>query len=531
MVGVSNHQPRFRNRSDAVSMKKSLRSHLSAKVLSFKRGYRRALFVRVGLFLLPLVAFLLASCTDDVHYSADPSLRLRFDADTVAFDPLLTGVGSSTAVLGVYNPSREHLSIAQVTLAGGSASPFRVNVDGQYGTSFADVELRSRDSLFVFIEVTPPVADADAPLVREDSLVFTLQSGVQQRVVLTVWGQDAVVLRGAVLDVPTVFTPRRPYLIYDSLVVAPTATLTLQPGTQLLFHHKAELIAHGTLQALGTPDSLVVLRGDRLDNMFSYLPYDRINGQWGGITLHPAADVHRLDYCDIHGGEYGIRAASTLDEPLLFSMQGTQVHNVDGDALQATLCDGVAVNCLFTNAGGHCVDVLGGAITFLHCTIANFFPWKAERGEAVHICNVLTEGEGSEARNILYPLTGVDFISCIITGSKDDEVSGTVTEGGDTLDLRAAAQYSFSHSLVNSKEDDSPHFTDICWESPDSALYGRQNFVHINADNTFRYDFHLDSLSRARGIADDRLLPDAPLDRDGRERTAPADAGCYQYRP
>ena len=29
----------------------------------------------------------------------------------------------------------------------------------------------------------------------------------------------------------------------------------------------------------------IVLRGDRLDNMFDYLPYDYVSGQWQGVRI------------------------------------------------------------------------------------------------------------------------------------------------------------------------------------------------------------------------------------------------------
>jgi hypothetical protein len=44
------------------------------------------------------------------------------------------------------------------------------------------------------------------------------------------------------------------------------------------------------------------------------------------------------------------------------------------------------------------------------------------------------------------------------------------------------------------------------------------------------YDFHLDSLSPARGIADSIVALSYPVDRAGVARKEHPDAGCYEYQ-
>jgi len=483
---------------------------------------RRAIYFSFFIFHF---SFLFISCTDEVRYSSDPRQRLTFSADTIAFDTLFTDVGSVTGAFQVYNPGDAHLLLSDVRLAGGWDSPFRVNVDGQYGVQFSDVELRAGDSLYVFVEVTVRPTDDDGPVEVSDSVVFTLSGGAVGRVVLTASGWNAISLRGVLLDADTRYTARRPYLIYDSLVVAPDATLTLAPGTKLFFHDKAYLRVDGTLHALGTADSAVVFRGDRLDNMLSYLPYDRISAQWGGIVFGPASRDNVLLGCHIRSGTFGLRfeAPDTLGAVSTFVLENTIVHNVEGDGLQATLAVGTAVNCLFSNTGGHCVNLLGGQYDFIHCTLASFYGWAGGKGAALRIRNI-------DDNQVLYPLLGARFANCIITGRGDDEIEGTIADtGADSLDLSAFAQYAFTHSLINSTDQGNPHFTDIAWESPDSTVWGEQNFRSFD-HYTSVYDFHLDSLSRARGIGDPAWLSVAPLDLDGLPRDSlHPDAGCYQY--
>ena len=132
----------------------------------------------------------------------------------------------------------------------------------------------------------------------------------------------------------------------------------------------------------------------------------------------------------------------------------------------------------------------------------------------------------------MYPLLGVNIVNSIITGSKNDELMGTIIEKTDTTDWSQYAQFSFSHSLINSWKEalnpDTLHFAHIVWEHKDSTAYGRSNFRTIDHNN-FIYDFHLDSLSVARGIATGDYLDLIPCDKDEQPRTGEAiDAGCYQ---
>ena len=127
-----------------------------------------------------IMSVLLVACSEDIDFSSSPSLRLEFSKDTVAFDTLFTTVGSPTAGLVVRNRNSDALRISNVRLASGGESGFSVLVDGQYGTSMNDLEIRGKDSIFVYASVELEKNGADVPLMVKDSLLFTLESGVQQ---------------------------------------------------------------------------------------------------------------------------------------------------------------------------------------------------------------------------------------------------------------------------------------------------------------------------------------------------------------
>ena len=71
------------------------------------------------------------ACDDVADFTTDRSAILQFSRSQVEFDTLITTIPSSTQTLIVYNRGDKGLRISEVALAGGSGSPFRVNVTGQ----------------------------------------------------------------------------------------------------------------------------------------------------------------------------------------------------------------------------------------------------------------------------------------------------------------------------------------------------------------------------------------------------------------
>ncbi len=490
------------------------------------------------IFLLLTAALIAAGCSDDDNFTLDTSSRLTFESDTVRFDTVFSTIGSSTRRVKVYNPNDKGIRISSVTLASGGSSGFRINVDGHSGPSLADIEILKKDSLFLFAEVTVNPHDADSPVLVRDSIIFRLESGVSQQMILEAYGQDVVILRARDITADETFTSARPYLVYDSLTVQAGATLTLAAGTTLCFHAGAFLGVHGTLVCDGTLEQPVTFRGDRTDRLFSYLPYDRMDAQWGGITLYPESSGNSFEHADIHGGNWGIRCPQTTTDELKLRMTNSAIHNVAGDGLRLVGAAAVCLNSQFSNAGGNCVSLVGGTAQFVHCTLAQFYPWDSEQGSALYFTN--TEND------TIYPLEAADFYNCVITGRNADELAGN-----PAADSGAAFNASFPNSLVNihltGNEPDSilnmfsasvneyELFPSASGSSgttaagEDSRVYGRLNFRLID-DAVYSYDFQLDSLSNARGIGSGDYVTLCPTDKNGKPRPAShPDAGCYQF--
>lgn len=478
-------------------------------------------------YIVLLLAVFCSACDDYDSWTQSPSSLLAFSADTVRFDTLITGQSSTTRTLIVRNQGDKGLRIARVALNEGEKSLFRVNVDGQYldGGAGEEFEVRRKDSIYVRAEVRLPESDDTLIHHYEDHLRFTLESGQTQEVTLVADGMNVYIIRGLTVKRDTTLKADRPLVVYDSLVVDSGATLTLAPGTTLMFHDGVGLDVHGTLRAEGTLERPITLRGDRVDRMFPYLPYDNTPNRWAGLHIYGESRDNRLTQVDLHSGDYGILCDSTktvLDarRPTL-TMTDCVVHNIGGVGLQLHDCVTQVVGTQVSNTLGRSVDILGGAHTFVHCTIAQYYPFDAARGDALYMANAI----GGNA-DLYHHLYWAYFLNCVITGYADDVIMGGIVEGDELCDYR------FANSLLRTvKSDDEDRFVNITYDNDKlEEPRGSDHFTLFDTDN-FRYDFTPDTLSVIRGMADIEYTRQySPVDRRGRSRTADGapDAGAYE---
>jgi hypothetical protein len=120
----------------------------------------------------------------------------------------------------------------------------------------------------------------------------------------------------------------------------------------------------------------------------------------------------------------------------------------------------------------------GGIVTVNHSTLAQFYPFSAQRGAA------LTFNTGR--RGILF-----DCRNTLVTGYAADVVMG---EQNDTT---LAYDFRFENCLLRTDSiTDAERFISIIWETPKDSVEGKKHFRKIDEDNLF-YDFGLDSISPA----------------------------------
>lgn len=484
---------------------------------------------RLFLYILTIFAMLhlVVACTDDDSYSSSTSLRLSFSTDTLSLDTLFSTIESKTYTFWVYNNSSDGIRISQAKLELGNQTGFRINVDGTYldnttGSQAQDFSLRKGDSLRVFVELTPAYTGTTTPQLVEDNLAFILESGITQRVNLRAYTWDAILYDSLIISTNQTISTDQPIVIKQGLRVDPDATLTIESPTTLYFNSSAGIDVYGTLQVSGTPSSPVVMRCSRLDNMFTYLPYDRVSGEWRGIRFYPSSQANTITYADIHGCENALQCDSAtydLSSPKLI-LSNTTIHNCKGYGLHSVAVAIEAVNCQFTNTLNDCVAIHGGYANIIYCTLAQFYPFSSDRGVALRFQNHYGGNP--------IPLHGLYCLNTIITGYSDDEIMGEQ----QTTDSTTAFNYLFESTIIRTPQITDTlqlanHFTNTIFESSTDTIYGARHFQLVDADLQ-DYNFHLDSLSTAIGRANYTLgALFTTTDHDGLERTQTPDIGCY----
>lgn len=438
------------------------------------------------IFYLFSILMMLLACADDDTFSTSSGLRLTFSEDTVSLDTLFSKTPSATYAFWVHNRNNDGLRLQSVRLNKRNQTGFRVNVDGAYldnttGSQVNDLELRSKDSLLVFVELTSQETSQEAPKLIEDDLIFRLESGTEQKVNLRAWSWDAQKMYNLTVTKDSVIESTKPIVLYGGMTVAKGATLTIR-NTTLYFHDGRGIDVYGRL----VTDS-VIMRGDRLDRMFDYLPYDRVSGQWGtegGIIFHESSTANVLYRTEIrNAGLYGILCDSAAYDAsvLRLDMQQCVVHNCKGTGLASINANIRLRECQFSNTLGDCIAINGGNAEIKRCTMAQFYPFSAPRGAALLFANSL-------------PLYGLTCDSSIVTGYEEDVLMGVLADTTNVF------EFQFMNTLLRTprvETGDSVRFSNIIWETPKDSIQGKQHFRIIDEDNLF-YDFHLDSLSTAK---------------------------------
>ena len=478
---------------------------------------------RFYIYFLSLLG-LCAACSDNDSFTSSRSNLLTFSVDTLKMDTVFSNVGSRTYTFWVFNQSGDGIRLNTVRLRSGNQTGFRVNVDGSYldntlGSIVSDLEVRKDDSLRVFVELTAPTNNQPEPQAVEDDLVFALESGAEQRVHLQSYSWDAVKLTDLVVSADTTIESPTPIILYgDGIRVDSGAVLTVR-NTTLYFHDRAGISIYGTLKT----DS-VVMRGDRLDHMFDYLPYDRVSGQWQGLHFYPSSTDNQLTQTEIRNAVDAVVCDSALYDENQFRivLDRCIVHNSSGAGILTHNANVGIYNCQVSNTMGDCVAVYGGRAELVYCTLAQFYPFSAERGAALRFTNFRDDGD--------CPLHALLCINSLITGYADDVVMGDARDSLTTFD------YYFEHCLLRTpKVEDTVSFSAVVWEEKvkqqsavDSIFPAKQHFVNIDEKNLY-YDFHLDSLSAARGQATSKYSSLFPTDLNGvlRRKEGP-DIGCYE---
>lgn len=453
----------------------------------------------------------LASCIDD-SFSTSSGDQPQFSVDTLKMGLVFTDEMTTTHRFTVRNPASKAISIDDISLSGDAAQYFRLNVDGFSGVRFSDVEIRAKDSIYVFVEATLPENNSTLPVEMLAKIDFNT-TGVKRSVTLSAFGQDVTRLRAYTVSQSETFRPGKPYQIFDSLVVAKGTTLTLDAGTNLMFHDKASLVVYGTLVSLGTVDDPVILSGDRSGNVVSDISFDLMSRQWQGVWFCPGSTGNVLSHTTVKNTVYGVVVDGQADggenPETSLKLHNSRLRNSGGTALAAFHADITATGCEFAEAADGLVWLQGGKHRFDHCTFANYYLFAAISGPAVGLDHLNVDSDDESG----LPYTTADITNSIVYGLGADVNPGDLT----------ATDVTIRRCLLKSDGTDDDNFIACIWNT--DPLY-----YTVRSD--YYFDYRLKDDSPAISAANPQLsLPESEIDAYGKYRGATPDLGAYVYQP
>ncbi|MBC8320216.1 MAG: hypothetical protein H8E34_05795 [Bacteroidetes bacterium] len=474
--------------------------------------------------LSSLILFMiLMSCRKEEAISDNPSLKLSFSADSVIFDTVFTSIGSATKQLRVYNHSTSKIKISNLRLGLGEQSAYRINVDGESGNSFSDIELSGSDSLYIFVRVTIDPQNINNPYVVEDDIYF-LTNGNEQSIKLVAWGQDAVyILADTYIEglppfkivadsLETIhWTNQKPYVVYGYAVINSYGKLIIDEGARIYFHEGSGLWAYidGVLNVLGSVENPVTFRGDRLEQEYSDIP-----GQWDRIWLmegRPGHD-HIIENAVISNAFIGLQAESFLRiTENKVKLHNVIIENMTGIGIFSRVFNITANNTVVANCGGYNLAFTGGGnYSFIQSTIAGYWPYSVRNTPAIFINNYLIDTLDQPVPIAI----NFNFANSILYGFNSDEFETDMDGGADSL-------YFFNSSIIKTKRDvsNTEIYTNIL-KNEDPL------FVNYEAN-----DYRIDSLSPAVGRANEAIGATVPRDILDNSRLPIPDIGAYQFVP
>lgn len=522
----------------------------------FEKPFKNTPMKRI-FYCLALFGFLLlwSSCRKDFDF--EPSTgSLGFSKDTVYLDTVFTNIGSSTYNLKVYNRSNKDISIPTITLERGLNSNYRLNVDGNAGKAFNNVEIQAKDSLFVFVETTIDIQNEtslDNEFLYTDRINFDAGTNLQT-VELVTLVKDAVFiypdrdnttgiietltlnLNGETVETEIqgrelmadelTFTNQKPYVVYGYAAVPNGETLTIEAGARVHFHANSGLLVSegASLHVNGSlstdpelMENQVIFEGDRLESAFADVP-----GQWGTIWLFENSVDNIINHATIKNGTIGILSDGNPDAPQdKLRLSNTQLYNFSNYGVLARNTSINAENVVVNNAGESAVALtLGGKYNFTHSTITNYWGNSFRQFPALLINNF----QETTSATFIADLTECNFNNSIIYGNDNPEfVIDEITDPSVTFNFK------FTNCLVRFQDG---------FGSPTGPNYDFSNTAHYenlirNQEPHFRMpsenDLIIGENSNANTQGNPIFASQVPEDILGVNRTSSPDLGAYQH--
>jgi hypothetical protein len=373
------------------------------------------LFLPILALLLPML-LLLEACNKE-RFTDSPDVRLQSSVDTLKFDTVFTTTGSITQFVKIFNDNPKGIHVSSIRLAGGSASPFHINVDGVPGPFVSGLDIAAEDSLYIFVTVSINPNAANLPFIVRDSIDVNY-NGNKKTIQLEAFGQNAHFFRNRKITGTETWINDLPYVILGRLTVDTTATLNINKGCRIHMHADAPFIVHGTLHATGEKydSTRIVFSGDRLD-----APYRDYPAGYPGLIFSDASKGNTLQYVTVKNAYQGI----VVTEPspgIKLTMSETIIDNAYDAGLLAINTSINASNLLVSNCGKNIILAKGGNYVFTHCTSAAYSnSFIQHRDPGLLVTNYLSQN----GLLVTSPLSAT-FRNCIFWGENNGLVENEV---------------------------------------------------------------------------------------------------------
>jgi hypothetical protein len=319
-----------------------------------------------NLSLISILVLIFLSCKKE-SFTNNRDAILRTDVDTLHFDTLFTTTGSTSQVFKIFNPNNKGIKLNSVRLAGGSASPFHINVDGTTGPEANNIEIAAGDSAYVFVTLKIDPSATPLPFLVQDSVELNY-NGNTSWVQLDAYGRNAHFLKNSNITTNTTWTNDLPYVILGNLTVSTGITLSIEEGCQVFMHANAPFIVNGTLRVNGDKydSTRVLFTGDRLD-----APYRDFPASFPGLIFTETSTNNIINYGIIKNAYQGIVAVET-DGSTKITLHETIIDNAYDAGIFGIHTSIKAQNLLISNCGKNILLVKGGSYDFTHCTVASY---------------------------------------------------------------------------------------------------------------------------------------------------------------
>jgi len=447
-------------------------------------------FSTYSLIILSLL-YLITACDNKEEFIHDSNFKLAFSKDSITFDTIFSGLPSTTKQLKIYNRSSETIQINEISLENGNN--YQLNINGINGNVSKNVEIPSKDSLYIFIKLNAVDLNQDKARMLDDFLLFSYNSKVL-KFKLKSWAQDVIQFSKNEIETQT-WSKNRPYFIEENLTLEENHKLSIQAGTKVYFQKGAGLHIRGELNIEGSYKEPVFFGSSRKEELYKNVP-----GQWEGLFFYTESKNNFISHLQLENSIKGIDAQSEIynnnleveySKFLNFTKTGIATNNFN-----VKMHDVIVSNC-----GKQNIFLEGiGDFEFSHCNFVNY--WQIS--SRINACLSYLANETNEKSLKIY--------NSIIHGLNSNELE---TNSTDNIEIH--------NCLINLSDEKQIHLS----ASLEGCIFNIDpDFMDRNKHN---YNLNNNSI-----LIDNAKLEFAtfyPLDFNGNPRlsdTTP-DIGCFEF--